>query len=86
MNKYEDMTIEQLEEINNKMGAKRLEIKGEQSKVVAVLDAKKTEKKAAEKLAAMTDNEKKALARVIEAEGIESAEAVGEPGGLAVGE
>jgi len=80
MENYEDMSIEQLEKENNKLSARRLEIKSEQMKIVAVLERKRSEKEAAAKVARMTDKEKQAMARVIQAEGIESTEAVGEPG------
>ena len=78
---YENMSVEQLEKENQKLMQKRVDIKTEQLKIVAILEKKVDEKKVKEKIDSMTDKEKKIAVQVLgEAGGIKSEEKVGEPG------
>lgn len=78
---YAKMSVEQLEREIEKLMAKRAEIKAEMQAVNAVLDEKRAKEAAQAQVEAMSDAEKAALAQALGAEGIPSAEAVGEPGG-----
>jgi len=77
---YNQMTIEELEKANQELMEQRQKIKDEQRLIAAVLDRKQAEARAKAKVARMSDPEKAALAQVLKAGSIESAEAVGSPG------
>lgn len=77
MNPYESMSIEELEA---ELSQRRAEIdlaKEELRQLVKLYDAKVAERDAAAKVAQMSDIERAALAQVIQAYGIPSAEQFG---------
>lgn len=77
---YNDMTVEELKKLKFEMNQKRDETTAELRSVALALDIKLAEKAASEKVARMSDTEKKALSQAIQAEGIKSEEAVGNSG------
>ena len=76
---YEDMTVEQLDELNRELSDQRDRIKMEQKKIIAVRDRKLAEIQAAREFEAMSDVKKEALRKIIGAKGIASGESVGIP-------
>ena len=72
----EEMGIEKLEKLVRELMAQRAEIKENQMRIQEVLDRKRAEWDAREKVAQMSDAEKMALFQVVKAEGIESGEVV----------
>jgi hypothetical protein len=80
MSKYDSMSVADLNGVSQTLAKDKAKIRAEQRLVAAALDAKEAEVKAAEKVKAMSDGEKKAVAQAIAVEGIESEESVGTPG------
>jgi len=73
---YEDMTIEELEDVNQKLDENKSAIREEQLKVNAVITRKTAEAEAGRKLENMSSSEREALAQLLKTEGIESGESV----------
>lgn len=69
---YDDMSMEELEVENQKLDEQKQAIRKQQLEVNAAM----TRRVARDKLAAMSDEEKSALAQVIQADGIPSEETV----------
>ncbi len=77
---YESMSVEALDAENQRLQGQREGIREELRRLVAVRDRKAVLEAAERQVAAMGDPQKAALAQVIQAQGIASGEAVGEPG------
>ena len=77
---YKKMTIKELEKIKRDLGNKIRALKEELHEAQIVWNSRQTEIRAREKVAAMSDNERAALAQVLSLEGIATKEGVGEPG------
>jgi hypothetical protein len=77
---YKNMSIEDLEKLNQDLMNQREAIKEEQRKIAAVLDEKCALRDAQRKAETMSDPEKAALLQILKPEGIRSEEKVGEPG------
>lgn len=73
---YEQMTVEQLTAELQRLNEQRAALREQAIAVHAVLDRKQAVETARRKLAEMSDVEKAALAQLVQAEGIESGEAV----------
>lgn len=73
---YEQMTVEQLTAELQRLNEQRAALREQAMGVHAVLDRKQAVETARRKLAEMSDVEKAALAQLVQAEGIESGEAV----------
>ncbi|KKM90001.1 hypothetical protein LCGC14_1243070 [marine sediment metagenome] len=77
---YESMSVEALDAENQRLQGQRDTVREELRRLVAVRDRKAVLEAAERQVAAMGEPEVAALAQVIQAQGIESGEAVGEPG------
>jgi len=76
MKSLEKMSIEELEFYIQDLMAQRAEVVAMQREAQGVLDRKRAERDAREKVGRMSDAEKAALLQVVRAEGIESGEVV----------
>jgi len=74
------MTLEELEELEPNLAEARAALALQHKAVRAAIDARRAIHEAAAKLAGMSDAEKLALAQVLRAQGIESAEKFGKIG------
>lgn len=77
-NKYEDLTIEQLEAGIASLTLQQRELRQEKLAMQGVLDRKQQAAVAARKASTMTPVEKAALLQVLQAEGINTTEEFGE--------
>lgn len=73
---YAEMTIEQLEQENQILMAKRAEILATQRQIAMILSQKVAEQKAQKTFDSMSNVEKQALKQTVMASGIESQEQV----------
>lgn len=73
---FEQMTVEQLTAELQRLNEQRAALREQAMAAHAVLDRKQAVATARRKLAEMSDVEKAALAQLVQAEGIESGEAV----------
>jgi hypothetical protein len=78
---YDTWSIKRLEGKLQDLTEKRAALKAEAQEVHAALDRAQAAQAAEERVASMSDVERAALAQAIAANGIESGEAVGTPGG-----
>lgn len=76
----EAMSTEDLEALRHDLRQEHAGLRERQRAVAAVLDSRYAAEEAQRKVAAMNDTERAALAQALTAEGIASAEAMGEPG------
>lgn len=72
-----NLTIADLEETLAKIEGQRDALKEKARAIVKALDAKRAEAAAREKLAAMSDLERAAMAQIVKPQGIDSGEAFG---------
>jgi hypothetical protein len=78
----DEATVEQLEALLTDLDGERRVLKAQKRAVVAVLERKRAEAAAVDKVAVMSPAERAAVAQVIAKAGaVPSAEAVGTPGG-----
>lgn len=75
-----NMTAEELESRYQEIEGERAALQVEAREVRAEIDRRAAEAEAVRKLATMSDPEKAALMQMLEAQGIQSAEAFGTPG------
>lgn len=80
MSKYDDMTLAQLEKKKRELSMERDETLEEQKLIANVIEERIAEESAKAKVEAMSPAEKKKTAQILGVEGIESGEAVGNPG------
>lgn len=78
------MSVEELEAEVQKRAAERVGAKEHQMEAAAALDSKLTEEAARKALDSLSDSGKRALAQIIQTEGVESQEAVEIPNTEAV--
>jgi hypothetical protein len=77
MNKYEGMSLEQLDAAISELQAQKDAVREELKAANAARDSKIAQEAARAKLASLSDVERAALAQVIQAEGITSTESFG---------
>lgn len=75
-----NMSLAELNELKKKLEAEKEEIHEQLRAISRAIEGKQAEKAIADKIAGMSDSEKKAMAQALQAEGIKSGEKVGTPG------
>lgn len=77
---FHEMTDDELEALNQELMRQKAVIRLEQHKIHAVLTKRRAEQDARRQVARMSPAQRAAAAQIIQAEGIDSSEAIGEPG------
>lgn len=80
MDKLDDMTIKELQDLIHDLSAERKKLKAQQLKVVAALDKKLAQQSLLEKLDALSSAERALLNQYLEPNGIDTEETFGKPG------
>lgn len=77
----EEMSEEELTVLIDDLGHRREELRGEAHALAVVRNRKRAENKARVRVAAMSDEDRQALAQVVQVDGVAPVEAVGEVSG-----